>query len=145
MGLFDLAKNMLRSNLNKFSGNKDFLEAVCAGAALVAYADGSCSDEEVAAALTAVSTSPSLTGAFTSTEIERCMNEMLKRASSGTVGRVALMREIADIRTKPDMAEVVVCTLIDVASASGDIDAKELKVISAVAGELRIDHRQYLP
>ena len=143
MGLFDFAKDLVTKNLNKFSGNTDFLEAVCAGAAIVAYADGSCSDEEVAQAMTAVEANPTLTASFKPSTIETTLQRMMDKVKSGSVGRVQLKRELADIRNKPDMAEIVLCTMIDVASASGDIDPKERTAIVDTARSFGLDPKNY--
>lgn len=145
MGMFDFAKDLVQGAMNKVSGNTDFLEAVCAGAALVAYADGSASDEEIAAALTAVDSSPTLLKAFRQNQIEQTMNQMLTKAKSGTVGRVQLKRELADVRNKPDIAEIVLCTIIDVASADGNIDEAEKRVIRDTATTFGLDPAKYMP
>lgn len=145
MGMFDFAKDLVNGSINRLSGNTDFLEAVCAGAALCAYADGNASDDEVAAALTAVETSPTLLKAFRQNQIETVMNTMLTKAKSGTVGKVQLKRELADIRNKPDIAEVVLCTIIDVASADGSIGDAEARFIKDTATSFGLDANKYLP
>jgi tellurite resistance protein TerB len=58
-----LLKKLGGDAVKKYSGNKDFLEAVCASAALVAAADGSVSDDEILAAVEAARNNPTLTAA----------------------------------------------------------------------------------
>jgi len=43
--MFNSLKKKFGGGVKKFSGKTDFLEAVCASSALVAFADGECSDK----------------------------------------------------------------------------------------------------
>src|SRR6478609_8481265 len=103
--MFAAIKQKLSGGVNKYSGRKDFLEAVCAASALVAAADGDVSDSEVDQAVKAVSSNASLAAAFKPSEIERTADAMLKRAQGGRVGRSGLYKELEDINSDHDMAE----------------------------------------
>lgn len=140
LGMF---KSKLAGSVNKFSGKKDFLEAVCAAAALVAYADGDATDGEVDATIKAITSNAALSGAFQGREIEITADTMMKRAAGGRVGRNGLMKEIGDIKTDTDMAETVLLTALDVADQGG-IDDKETEVLKKIASELSLDLNKYM-
>ena len=123
----------------QFSGRKDFLEAVCAGAALISSADGDMSDKEIAAVVKAVKANKSLADGFDQPTIDKCINTMLERAGGGRVGRMGLWTEIAEIAKEPEMAQVVVLTALDVAESDGDIGAEETKVLQRLAKDLGVN------
>lgn len=137
MSIFGNLKSKFSGSVKKFSGQKDFLEAVCAAAALVAYADGSASDSEIASTIKAITSNAELAGAFDSREIEKTADTMLQRAAGGRV-RASLMKEIGDIKSNNDMAEVVLLTALDVADNDG-ISAEEKAVLAKIAKELGLD------
>lgn len=128
-----------KAAVSKFSGRTDFLEAVCAGAALVAAADGSIEDSEVAAAIKAVKANKSLADGFDARAIETTMERMLDRAGGGRVGRSGLRTEIQEIAKDREMAEAVVLTMLDVAEGDGEIDPKEQAVMESISKDLGVD------
>ncbi len=123
----------------KFSGRKDFLEAVCAATALVASADGEVSDSEIAATTKSIMSNPVLTKAFKVKDIEVCIDTMLKRAQSGRAGRAGLYREIEDIRSDAVMAETVYLTAVDISEADGKVEAREKEVLHQIATKLSVN------
>jgi tellurite resistance protein TerB len=130
--------------VNKYGGNKDFLEAVCASAALVAAADGEISDNEVAKTQQVVLNNPKLSGAFDRRTIETTIDQMLNRANGGRSGRHGLYQEIEDVINKdPEMSEAVYLMALDVAEAEGGIDDKEQAVLDKIAERLHIDKKKY--
>lgn len=137
-------KKALGGAVNKYSGQKDFLESVCAVSALVASADGDISDSEIEATVKAITSNASLSATFNGREIEKCANEMLQRASGGRMGRMGLYREIEDIAADADKAEAVLLAALDVAEGDGTIDPEEQKVLEKVASTLKLDLNKYL-
>lgn len=125
--------------VQKFSGRTDFLEAVCAAAALIAAADGEIEDSEVKSTVKAVKANKSLAGGFDQGTIEACINKMLDRASGGRVGRMGLWAEISEVASDADMAEAVVLTALDVAESDGEVEPEEQKVLERLAKDLSID------
>jgi tellurite resistance protein TerB len=140
--MFAALKSKLAGNVNKFSGRKDFLEAVCAASALVAAADGDVSDAEVDQTVKAVSSNASLAAAFKASDIERTADAMLKRAQGGRVGRSGLYKELEDIANDHDMAETVLLSALDVADHGG-IDKKEKAVLAQIASRLGLNIANY--
>ena len=131
-------KAKLLGSANRLSGRKDALEAVCAGAALVASADGNISNDEIAATLRAIGANPALSAAFPASEIERVADVMLKRAEGGRVGQSGLYREIKQIAADPEIAELVLLATVDVAEADGSIGEKERAVLAAISKDLGV-------
>ena len=131
-------KEKLSGAISKFSGRKDFLEAVCAATALVASADGSVTDDEVVATTKSVTSNPTLTSAFKTKDIEVCIDTMLKRAQSGRAGRAGLYREIEDIKSDSIMCETVYLCAHDVADADGKMEQREREVLSQIASKLGV-------
>lgn len=133
-------KKMLNDRMGAMSGDKDFLEGVCAAAALVASANG-IKDEEVEATAHAIASNALLSQAFKPREIEQVANEMLKRAGGGRMGRQALYKEIEEVADRGDheKSEAIVLAALDVAEAEGGIDDDELKVLEKIASMLNVD------
>ena len=125
--------------VQKFSGRTDFLEAVCAGAALIAAADGEIEDSEVDATVKAVKANKPLAQGFDQLTIDKTINTMLERAGGGRVGRAGLRKEVLEIAKDPEMAEAVILTALDVAEADGEIEPAEQKVLEALAKDLGVD------
>ena len=125
--------------VQKYSGRTDFLEAVCAGAALIAAADGEIEDSEVDAAVKAVKANKALAQGFDQQTIDRTINLMLDRAGGGRVGRSGLRKEIMEVAKDADMAEAVILTMMDVAEADGEVEPAEQKVLESLAKDLGID------
>lgn len=140
--MFAALKSKLTGSVNKYSGRKDFLEAVCAASALVAAADGDVSDAEVDQTIKAITSNAQLSAAFKQTEIERTADAMLKRAQGGRVGRAGLFKEIEDIANDHDMSETVLLSALDVADHGG-IDEKERAVLQNIAQRLGLNLASY--
>lgn len=136
-------KKLFTANVQKYSGRKDFLEAVCASAALVAYADGSADDGEISATKKAVLANAELAGAFDNRTIELTMETMLNRAEGGRVGRSGLFKEIDDVAGDADMAETIINTALDIADVGG-IDDAEKAMLEKIATSLKVDLKKYL-
>lgn len=143
MGLLSAFKSKLTGSVAKYSGRKDFLEAVCAAAALVAYADGSADDKEIQTTIKSITSNANLSGSFPSREIELTADLMLNRAAGGRVGRNGLYKEIDDIAADADMSEVVLLTALDVADNDGISDT-EKGVLDAIAKRLHLDLNKYI-
>lgn len=140
---FNILKKMAGNVVNRYSGQTDFLEAVCAGAALVAAADGSIDPQEEIAATKAVAANANLAGAFNARQIEQTMQAMFQRAEGGRVGRQGLYTEISEIAKDPEKAETVLLTVLDVADHGG-IDDTEMAVVERIASTLSLDAKKYL-
>jgi tellurite resistance protein len=141
--MFGKFKSKFTGSVNKFSGNKDFLEAVCAACALVAAADGELEDAEIAQTIKGIASNPALAGAFPAREIEQTADAMCKRAQGGRVGRAGLYKELEDIAADKDKAETVLLTALDVADSDGQVEPEEKKVLEKIAQTFGLNLANY--
>lgn len=140
--VFGFLKKLGTDTLNQYSGNKDFLEAVCAASAMVAAADGSVSDDEVGAAIDSATGNPTLNKIYSVSEIGTCMDAQIKRAKTAS-GRVGLLRELEDVAKKPQsLREDVFLAALDVAASDGNVSPQEDSVLSRIATTLGVDRKR---
>lgn len=142
--MFGMLKEKLAGAASRLSGKTDLLEGIAAGGILVSAADGELESEEVAVLIEALCANETLSKAFTDTQISGIVDKMIKKASPnaagkiGMVGKIALEREVAEVKNKSSAEdrEVMLAVLVDVASADGDIEPAEKAVINKIAAKL---------
>lgn len=150
MGFLSGLTSKFTGSISKYSGKTDFLEAVLAAAALVAYAPsddgtaGDASDAERAAAIKAVVANKNLAGAFDSRTIEATAEQMFNRAAGGRMGRIGLEKEITDVAKDKEMSEAVLVTALDISEGDGSVSKGEKLVIDKIAKLLGLDASKYL-
>jgi tellurite resistance protein len=127
-----------------YSQNKDYLEAVCAAAALVANADGEIEDSEKSKAVRVISNHPVLSKFYKQNDIEQTSDQMFKRAKDAS-GRQQLARELDDIKGRDggQMAEDVYLVALDVANADGELEPEEEVVLKKIASRLGVDASKF--
>ncbi|MDF2621436.1 MAG: terB [Xanthobacteraceae bacterium] len=128
-----------------YSGNRDYLEAVCAACALVAYADGQIEDAERAKVVRVLTGHASLGKMYDQRTIEQTAETMFKRAGDRS-GRQALANELDDIRSRPNagqMADDIYLIADDVAHADGELEPAEVEVLKKIAGRLGVDTSKF--
>lgn len=140
---FDSIKAKLSGSISKFSGQKDYLEAVCAASALVAAADGEIADNELKTISESLANHPTLSKSFKSSQISQCADTMLKRAQGGRMSRNELYKELDQIRTSVDKSEAVYLCALDIAHADGKVQPEETKVLREVAKRLGVNPDAY--
>ena len=122
--------------------NKDLVEAVVSGSLLVAFADGSCGDEEISA-LEAVLASDDQFDSWRS-EIPGMIAKYAGKFSAGyKLGKLSALREIGDLKAVQKDAELTLVCIITVAEQGG-IDEKEKAVLSEIALALGLRLETYL-
>ena len=120
----------------------DVREAMMASAALVAYADGDVSDEEIAQTIKQIEGSEQLSNVADEAKAD-FMRYVKMLETTGRMGKMEIMKEITDLANdiSEDNKVRVVLIGIEVADAEGGIDDDELKVIKNVAAKLGIEDR----
>ena len=115
--------------------NKNQLEATIAGAVLVGWADGNFSADEVSTLEAVIMANENLNhfGAEIGLLIERFNSLMV---SGATLGRVKVMKEIADCKGNEEECIEVLATLIDIAKADGEVGTEEKAVLESIAKTL---------
>jgi tellurite resistance protein TerB len=141
--MFKGLKEKLSGSAKRMSGRTDLLEAVCAGAALVAAADGDIDDAEVEATIKAVTANETLNTAFAANAINGCIERMLDRANGGRVGKLGLYKEIEDVAGNAEEGEIVLLTAMDIADADGSVDPSEKAVLEKIASKLGLKLSNY--
>lgn len=144
--MFGKLKERFAGAASRLSGKTDLLEATCAACALVAAADGDIEDEELGATLEALTNHPTLSAAFSQSQIENTANAMFKRAKGGAMGRIGLMKEIEEARSKStsDDLELILAVAIDVSRSDGEMEPAEMKVLEKIAGTLKLNLNTFL-
>lgn len=134
-GLGKLLGGKAKEAVNQFSGNKDFLEALCAGSALVAAADGQIDDDEYDTALDVIKNNTAISAAFGTGEIESVFGKMAPKTKTRS-GKAELKEEIKQCiaRDKTQaMGNALIYVMLDVAD-NGGISPEEEKVMREIAG-----------
>lgn len=122
--------------------NKDLMEAIIAGSLLVAAADGSIDDEELVSLEKQIASNDSLS--HYGAEIGKTINRFEQMFDAGfRMGKMKVMREIADIKSNPEDAEEVFINMLTIAEADGEIDAKEMAVLKEVGEKLSLRLSDY--
>lgn len=128
-----------------YSENKDYLEAVCAASALVAFADGELEDVERTKVISVIANHPSLGTMYDRNTIETTADAMFKRAKEAS-GRQLLARELDDIKGRANgaqMAEDVYLVASDVSAADGEVEPEEKAVLAKIAARLGVDPQRF--
>jgi tellurite resistance protein TerB len=144
MGIFGRLFGKAEAAANRVTGRSDLLEAMAAGAALAAAADGNIADNEIADAVNIMMNNETLSKAFTPSQIDEAMNKQIKRANGGFSGKAALWKEIGDVARDKDDAEAVYLIVLDVVHSDGTVAPEEQKILDKLAGILKIDQKQYV-
>lgn len=144
--MFGKLAEKLSGGINKMAGRTDLLEGIAASCALVAAADGDIEDEEVVTTIDTLSTHPILSKAFKVSEIERVSDTMFRRAKGGASGRLGLLREIEEAKSKSKIEdlEMLLVIAIDVSNSDGEMEPQERKVLTTIASKLGLNLNTYL-
>lgn len=122
----------------KYSENKDFLEAVCAGVALVAAADGEIEDSEVGAVQRLVGSNEKISAIYQPHQISEVSTKMLALAKTAS-GKQSLARQLDDIKGNVTMCEDVYLIATDIAYADGELEPAEKETLAKIAKRLNVD------
>lgn len=130
-----------KDNLKKLE-KKDQLEAMVGACLLVSAADGKVDDgevlkmNEILESLPAVSHFGSLIG--------ETVDRFHKQLKAGfLIGKVQIMREIADCKHSETEAEDILVAAITVALGDGELDAKEQDILKEIAQKLGLSLAKY--
>lgn len=127
--------------INQFSGNKDFLEGLCAACALTAAAEGGIDDAEYDQTLSVIRANSAIAAAFSSTEIESVFGKMSPKTASRS-GKAELKNEIREVISRDKtgaMGQALVLAALDVADQGGISDA-EVTVMKDIAAICNVNY-----
>lgn len=115
--------------------NRDLMQAIVGGCLLVAAADGEISKNEAAQIDIQIRANKNLE--HFGSEITSTVNLFTEQLQAGfRLGRMNIMREIADIKNNPLDAEEVFVNMLTVAEGDGSISPEELKVLAEIGTQL---------
>lgn len=118
--------------------NRDLMEALVGGALLIAAADGKIDDDELEQLDKTLQANDKMR--HFGSEIHKTLDrfhDML--TASFRMGKIKILRELADIEASPDDIEEVFATMVDVAEADGEIDQKEQEMLVEVGRNLGVN------
>lgn len=122
--------------------NRDLMQAIVGGCLLVAAADGEISKNEAAQIDIQIRANKNLE--HFGQEITATVNLLTEQLQAGfRLGRMNIMREIADIKNNPLDAEEVFVNMITVAEGDGNINPEELKVLAEVGVQLGLRPKDF--
>lgn len=122
--------------------NRDLMEAIVAGSILIAAADGNIDESEMMTLEKLISSNDSLT--HFGAEISKTMGKFESMMDAGPrIGKMKVLKEIADIKNNPEEAEEVFLTMVTIAEADGEIDDKEMAILKEVGMKLGVRLSDY--
>ncbi|MFJ2981227.1 MULTISPECIES: tellurite resistance TerB family protein [unclassified Pseudomonas] len=122
--------------------NRDLMQAIVGGCLLVAAADGEISKNEAAQIDIQIRANKNLE--HFGQEITATVNLFTEQLQAGfRLGRMNIMREIADIKNNPLDAEEVFVNMITVAEGDGNISPEELKVLAEVGVQMGLRPKDF--
>lgn len=140
-GSFFKKANRTIEAVKKFE-NKDLVEATIAGALLIAAADGTIEDEEVAKLQEIIEALPAMQGY--QSEIGKIVDHYTKLLKAGfALGKVQMMREIKDCKGSEQECEDIVVVALTVAGADGDLEEAEVGVLKDICKALNVSPSQF--
>ena len=140
-GLGKLFKGKTKDAINQFSGNKDFLEGMCAICAWVASASGGIDDAEYDKTMEVIQNNSSIGAAFTAAEIENVFGKMAPKTKTRS-GKAELKREITEAVERDRtgaMGQALMLAALDVADEGG-IDEAEEAILREAAKLCHVDY-----
>lgn len=136
------ASKLLANEVTKFK-NKDFLNAVIAGCALVASSDGTISADEKRKMLGYINHSDELK-AFDQADVIDSFNKVaLKFDFDYEIGKAEALKTIAKLKGNPDASKLMIRVCCAIGAADGDFDANEKKMVIAICHELGINEAEF--
>ncbi|WP_419875102.1 tellurite resistance TerB family protein [Candidatus Pristimantibacillus sp. PTI5] len=123
--------------------NKDFLDAVVAGCAIVAGADGSINANEKQKMTGYISRSEELK-VFDMSEVINRFNHFVGNIEfDGMIGKQEALKAIAKYRNKPEVGRVIVGVCSAIGAADGDFDASEQAAVRDICTTLGLNPSEF--
>lgn len=132
------ARQALLDQVSRFS-NRQFMEAIVAGCALVALADGTVSAAEKRKMLGFMRQSDELK-AFDPVAVVDYFNSVIAKFDYDfEIGRIEALKVVARMKANPEAANVLVKVCCIIGSSDGNFDTDEKEVVADICRELSID------
>lgn len=132
------ARNKLSTEVGKFK-NKEFMEAIIAGCALVSASDGEISSAEKLKMSGFIKNSEELKVFDTDTVIATFNRFCSKFEFDESIGKAEALSVVGKIRSKPEQARLLVRVCIAIGSSDGNFDKQEVATCKTICSELGLD------
>lgn len=141
-GLFKKKAKAAQVTLHKVE-NRDLMEAIVAGAVLVAHADGECSTVELEKLDNIIAANDNL--AHFGSEIGKTIDKYAAMYEAGArLAKMKLMKEIRDVDSDEAQKEEAFIIAIEIADADGEIDEAEMGVLREIGKALGLNPDNYI-
>lgn len=136
---FNQKKTAVTQSVNQAIA-KDVVEAVISGSLLVAFADGSCDDDELTSLEGLLAAEE--TFAPMAAEFPALIAKFAGKLGEGRfkMGKLVALRELGDLKSRPADAELVFACIECVAD-NGGVSDEERAVLKEIAGALGVAYR----
>lgn len=136
------ARDKVKLEVAKYRNN-DFMEAVVAGCALVASADGEVTADEKQKMAAFIQRSEELS-VFDMTKVIASFNKIMEGfAFDAEIGKIEAMKKITRLQGNAEAARTMVRVCCLIGAADGDFDADERKVVTKICTELGLDPSEF--
>jgi len=123
--------------------NKNLMEAIVAGAVLVAYSDGDCSDDELLKLHNIVESNENLK--HFGSEVGKTIDLYCKMYESGArLAKVKLLKELREVAANEEQKIEAFVIAIEIADADGNIDEAELAMLRTIGKEFGLNPDTYI-
>ncbi|CAH1222398.1 hypothetical protein PAECIP111891_05335 [Paenibacillus allorhizoplanae] len=136
------SKQGLTEQVKKFK-NKDFMDAVVAGCAVVAAADGSIDANEKQKMAGYMSRSDELKVFDMSDVIARFNHYVGNLEFDAMIGKQEALKSIAKFSNKPEIGRVIVGVCSAIGAADGDFDDKEKAAVRDICNSLGLNPSEF--
>jgi len=142
MGWIKDQTNKLQSEVKKVT-NKDFMEGVVAGCALVAYANGIIKEEEKNKMMHFIQQNDAL-NVFDMNNVIKSFQKNIQNLDFDLyIGKAEALKTIAKLKRKPDEARLMVRVCCAIGAADGDFDANEKETVREICRELGLEPSEF--
>ena len=132
------ARDKLSAEVSKFK-NREFMEAVVSGCALVAAADGNISSDEKQKMVGFIQNSNELK-VFDVKDVIKAFNSVCEKFEfDQQIGRAEALKSIGLLRKKEDAARLLVRVCCAIGSADGNFDESERAACRIICNELGLN------
>ncbi|MGC5775873.1 tellurite resistance TerB family protein [Paenibacillus pabuli] len=135
-------KQGLEDQVKRFK-NKDFMDAVVAGCALVAFADGTIDAAEKNKMAGYINLSQELKVFDMTVVIERFNHYVNNFEFSPEIGKQEALKAIAKFKSKPEVGRVIVGVCSAIGSADGNFDDQERRVVAEICTVLGLNPGEF--
>jgi len=139
---FNKQKDSIQESVTRFK-NKDFLDAVVAGCALVAAADGTIDASEKQKMVGFIERADELK-VFDIKEVIQRFNMFTDGFDfDHSIGTGEAMKAIGKIKSNPDASRLLIRVCCAIGMADGTFDDDEKKVVREICTELKLDPSEF--